>query len=52
VRAFIDARSAKEIVFVRGATEATIRASLAFCNTREEVDQLVEAVHYAREVLT
>ena len=31
---------------------ATTRASLAFYNTREEVDQLVEAVGYALEMLT
>jgi len=31
---------------------ATTRASLAFYNTHEEVDQLVDAVAYAREVLT
>jgi cysteine desulfurase/selenocysteine lyase len=31
---------------------ATTRASMAFYNTREEVDRLVEALRYAREVLT
>jgi len=31
---------------------ATTRASLAFYNTREEVDRLVDALHYARELLT
>jgi cysteine desulfurase/selenocysteine lyase len=30
---------------------ATTRASLAFYNTREEIDRLVEAVRYARQVL-
>jgi cysteine desulfurase / selenocysteine lyase len=30
---------------------ATTRASLAFYNTREEIDRLVEAVGYARQVL-
>jgi len=30
---------------------ATTRASLAFYNTREEVDRLVEAIGYARQVL-
>jgi cysteine desulfurase/selenocysteine lyase len=30
---------------------ATTRASLAFYNTREEIDRLVEAIGYARQVL-
>jgi cysteine desulfurase/selenocysteine lyase len=30
---------------------ATTRASLAFYNTREEIDRLVEALRYARQVL-
>lgn len=30
---------------------ATTRASMAFYNTREEIDRLVEALNYAREVL-
>ena len=30
---------------------ATARASFAFYNTREEVDQLVAALHTAREML-
>ena len=31
---------------------ATTRASLAFYNTAEEIDRLVEGLHYAREILT
>jgi cysteine desulfurase/selenocysteine lyase len=30
---------------------ATTRASMAFYNTPEEIDRLVEALHYAREIL-
>jgi cysteine desulfurase/selenocysteine lyase len=30
---------------------ATVRASMAFYNTREEIDRLVDALRYAREVL-
>jgi cysteine desulfurase/selenocysteine lyase len=30
---------------------ATARASLAFYNTREEIDRLCDALSYAREVL-
>jgi cysteine desulfurase/selenocysteine lyase len=31
---------------------ATARASLSFYNTTEEVDRLIDALHYAREVMT
>jgi cysteine desulfurase/selenocysteine lyase len=31
---------------------ATTRASLAFYNTAEEIDRLVEGLRYAREILT
>jgi len=31
---------------------ATTRASLAFYNTPQEIDRLVEGLHYAREILT
>jgi cysteine desulfurase/selenocysteine lyase len=30
---------------------ATTRASMAFYNTREEIDRLADALHYAREIL-
>ena len=31
---------------------ATTRVSMAFYNTREEIDRLADALHYAREILT
>ena len=33
------------------AKAATARASFSFYNTRAEIDQLVEALHMAREIL-